>query len=92
MAGSVTRSLDIGSLERVDHFEEAETVKIGVVGDDATDAVFAHEDGGVRIVEEAPPQDRHLIDHDLGRVKFSTSWAEPPNLPTPAGPRARSAS
>ena len=35
-------------------------MEVGVVGDDATDAVFAHEVGGVCVMEEAAPKTARL--------------------------------
>jgi hypothetical protein len=56
-------------LKRVEDLEERETVKIGIVGTDPSDAVLAHEDGYVRVVKQVACDVRELgkdLAGDLG--------------------------
>src|SRR5215510_5753184 len=36
----------------IDYFEKRELIEIGVAGANSRDAVFAHKNGGVRVVEQ----------------------------------------
>ena len=36
----------------IDHFEERELIEIGVAGANSSDAVFAHKNGRMRVVEQ----------------------------------------
>jgi hypothetical protein len=46
--------------QRIDHFEKREPIEIGVSRADSPNAVLAHEDGRVRIVEYIAGQMRQL--------------------------------
>jgi len=38
--------------QRIDYFEKRETAEVGIARADLSDAVFAHENGGVGIVKD----------------------------------------
>ena len=52
----------------IDHFEEWELIEIGVAGANSPDAVFAHKNGGVRVVEQIAGEVRQLQNNLLGDV------------------------
>jgi hypothetical protein len=52
-------------LERIEHLQELETVKVGVASVDPTYAVFAHQHRGLSIVEQVGAQSRHFGGYQL---------------------------
>lgn len=58
-------------LERVDDFKKRKLVKIGIAGANLTDSILAHEDRGVRVVEEITAQMRKLRYELFGDLSMS---------------------
>ena len=52
----------------IDHFEERELIEIGVAGANSPDAVFAHKNGCVRVVEQIAGEVRQLQNNVFGDV------------------------
>ena len=67
-------------LHRVDYLDEREAVEIAVAGADAADAVLAHEDGDMRVVNEIPGEIGNLGNDrldDFGMARGRNENIEP---------------
>jgi hypothetical protein len=60
----------------IDYFEKRELIEIGVPGANWRDAMFAHKNGGVRVVEQIAGEVRQLQNDLFGDVGVPFgSWA-----------------
>jgi len=55
----------------IDYFEERELIEIGIARANSSDAVFAHENGGVCVVEQIAGKMRQLQNNLFGDVGVS---------------------
>jgi hypothetical protein len=58
-------------LKRINHLEEWELMEIGIPGTDSSDPVFAHENSGMRIVDQIAGEVRQLQNDLFGDVGVS---------------------
>jgi hypothetical protein len=61
---------------RIDHFKKWELIEIRVSGADSSDPVLAHENGGVRVMEEVAGKVWHLHDDFSRNISMSIRWGE----------------
>jgi hypothetical protein len=55
----------------IDHFEKRELIEIGVAGANSPDAMFAHKNGGMCVVEQIAGKVRQLQNNLFGNVGVS---------------------
>src|SRR5262249_11712422 len=58
-------------LKRINHLEEWELMEIGIPGTDSSDPVFAHENSGMRIVDQIAGEVRQLQNDLFGDIGVS---------------------
>ena len=69
------RARKLGS-KRIDDFQEHELIEIGIPGADSPDAVLAHENCGVRIVQQIASKVRQLQNHFAGDIGMTMGGGE----------------
>jgi len=56
-------------LQRVNDFHKRKAMEVRIAGTDSPDAVLAHENGGMRVIEQIARQMRKLPDDLCGHIR-----------------------